>query len=160
MNFTKNQLAFILDAIDPYEGYGDYTTQDGKYHLTSDEIDELISVLDNKLNPRPDPVPEIGSIWQSKNTPRLMLKVESYPYCKITYSYEEYERKGTHRTLPNYDGEPVQQIITYNIDPFIIVSYVMVSSHKDQHYIGKKSQIHYRGFHHSYKKIHTPTMEL
>jgi hypothetical protein len=113
-------------------------------------------MVSEKLNPSPKPVPEIGSIWQSTQNTRNMVKVESYPYCKITYSYEELERKGTHRTTPNYEGEPVLKIITYNQMPYFIVSYVMVGNPKDQHYIGKKTCYHYNGFQSTHKKIHTP----
>jgi hypothetical protein len=85
-----------------------------------------------------------------------MVKVESYPYCEIEYAYEELSRKETWRTTPNYEGEPVLKIITYNSMPYIVVSYVMVPNIRDQHYIGKKSVYHYNGFQSSNKKIHTP----
>jgi|LauGreDrversion4_2_1035121.scaffolds.fasta_scaffold251005_2 hypothetical protein len=49
MKLNKNQLALIFDAIDCYEGYGDYTSQDGKYHLTEDEVDELITMISEEL---------------------------------------------------------------------------------------------------------------
>lgn len=49
MNLNTNQLAFILDAIDCYEGYGDFTTSDGRYSLTEDEVDSLIEMINNKL---------------------------------------------------------------------------------------------------------------
>jgi hypothetical protein len=46
---NKNQLALILDAIDCYEGYGDYTSLDGNYQLTESEVDELISMIAEEL---------------------------------------------------------------------------------------------------------------
>lgn len=49
MKLNSNQLAFILDAIDCYEGYGDFTTSDGKYSLTENEVDELIDMFTKEL---------------------------------------------------------------------------------------------------------------
>lgn len=41
MNFTKNQLAFIIDAINMFEDSDDYVSEDGKYKLTESEIEDL-----------------------------------------------------------------------------------------------------------------------
>jgi hypothetical protein len=50
MELNKNQLAFIRDAIDMYEDYGDYVSSDGNYKLTEDEVDEVISMIREALN--------------------------------------------------------------------------------------------------------------
>jgi hypothetical protein len=49
MKLNANQLGFIFDVIDEYEGYGDFTTADGKYSLTEDEVDELIDMIADEL---------------------------------------------------------------------------------------------------------------
>ena len=41
MNFTKNQLAFIIDAINMFEDSDEYVSEDGKYKLTESEIEDL-----------------------------------------------------------------------------------------------------------------------
>lgn len=50
MNLTANQIAFILDAIDIFEGYGDYTNSDGNYSLTEEEeVDATIEMFQIEL---------------------------------------------------------------------------------------------------------------
>jgi len=49
MKLNANQLGFIFDIIDEYEGYGDFTSADGKYSLTENEVDELISMIADEL---------------------------------------------------------------------------------------------------------------
>lgn len=49
MNLNANQIAFILDAIDMFEDFGDYTSEDGTYSLTEKEIDEFIEMLQTEL---------------------------------------------------------------------------------------------------------------
>lgn len=49
MNLTANQIAFILDAIDIFEGYGDYTNSDGNYSLTEEEVDATIEMFQTEL---------------------------------------------------------------------------------------------------------------
>ena len=49
MKLNANQLGFILDIIDEYGRYGDYTSADGKYSLTENEVDELISMFIDEL---------------------------------------------------------------------------------------------------------------
>ncbi len=149
LNLNQNQIAFILDAINLFDGHGDYESDNGKYRLTENEINDLISTL----NPPKKSVPEIGTIWQSNSYPRTMVRIESYPFCKVTYAYEELQRKGTWRTSPNYEGEPVIKLVNYNSMPKIIVSYVMVSKPKDAHYIGKFTTYHYNGFQQTHRKI-------
>jgi len=49
MKLNANQLAFIFHIIEEYEGYGDFTSDDYKYSLTEDEVDELISMIADEL---------------------------------------------------------------------------------------------------------------
>lgn len=42
MKLNANQLAFVLDAIDCYEDSGNFTSSDGKYSLTENEVNEVI----------------------------------------------------------------------------------------------------------------------
>ena len=48
-NLSQEQIAFIVDAIDMFEGYGDYVSSDGKYKLAEDEVDATISMFSEEL---------------------------------------------------------------------------------------------------------------
>ena len=48
-NLTQEQIAFIVDAIDMFDGYGDYVSSDGKHKLTEEEVDATISMFSEEL---------------------------------------------------------------------------------------------------------------
>jgi len=62
MNFTKNQLAFIIDAINMFEDSDDYVSEDGKYKLTESEIENLRLNLNLNL------------MWLEKNSIEPLMK--------------------------------------------------------------------------------------
>lgn len=49
MILNENQIAFLLELIEPYEGYGNFTTADRNYSITGEEIDQLITFFENQL---------------------------------------------------------------------------------------------------------------
>lgn len=49
MKLNANQLAFVLDAIDCYEDSGNFTSSDGKYSLTENEVNEVILTFLDEL---------------------------------------------------------------------------------------------------------------
>lgn len=49
MNLNKNEIAFILDAIDEFDWDGDYLSENKRFELSKSEIRDLYDGLEDKL---------------------------------------------------------------------------------------------------------------
>jgi hypothetical protein len=69
---------------------------------------------------------KIGSIWQCKDNPFDMIRIESAPYCKLQYLYGEKDKYGFYYPPKSEDETPTRIVADRHNHAFYLTSSVLL----------------------------------